>query len=89
MGSFDEDFNKAVEDVRTLTKRPTDEELLDLYALFKQATEGDNTTPKPSMFNLKAKYKWEAWTKLKGQTSDLAKENYIKKVAELLEKYRE
>ncbi|KAI5694761.1 hypothetical protein M8J75_004833 [Diaphorina citri] len=88
MTSIDEDFKKAVEDVKTLTKRPTDEELLEIYALFKQATEGDNTTAKPSMFNLKAKYKWECWTKLKGTSSDQAKQDYVKKVQELLAKYQ-
>lgn len=37
-------FNEAAEKVKSLTKRPTDQELLDLYALFKQASFGDNTT---------------------------------------------
>lgn len=37
-------FNEAAERVKTLTKRPTDQELLDLYALFKQGTFGDNDT---------------------------------------------
>lgn len=37
-------FNAAAEKVKSLTKRPTDEELLQLYALFKQASFGDNTT---------------------------------------------
>lgn len=32
--------------MKTLTKRPTDQELLDLYALFKQGTFGDNNTSK-------------------------------------------
>lgn len=38
-----QDFDKAAEDVKDLTKRPSDEELLELYALFKQATVGDVT----------------------------------------------
>lgn len=37
-------FNAAAEKVKSLTKRPTDQELLELYALFKQASFGDNTT---------------------------------------------
>jgi diazepam-binding inhibitor (GABA receptor modulator, acyl-CoA-binding protein) len=37
-------FEAATEEVKTLTKRPTDVELLELYALFKQATVGDNDT---------------------------------------------
>lgn len=37
-------FNAAAEKVKSLTKRPTDQELLELYALFKQGSFGDNTT---------------------------------------------
>lgn len=42
--SIDNQFAQAQVDVKTLTKRPTDAQLLDLYALFKQATDGDNDT---------------------------------------------
>lgn len=41
---FLQKFEEAAEAVKALTKRPSDEELLDLYALFKQATVGDNDT---------------------------------------------
>lgn len=34
-------FNKAADDIKALTKRPTDDELKEIYALFKQATVGD------------------------------------------------
>lgn len=44
--SLDERFNEAAEQVKLLTKRPTDQELLQLYALFKQGTFGDNNTSK-------------------------------------------
>ena len=40
--SLEAQFEKAQVDVKTLTKRPTDMQLLELYAFFKQATEGDN-----------------------------------------------
>lgn len=39
-------FNEAAERVKTLTKRPTDQELLQLYAFFKQGSFGDNNTSK-------------------------------------------
>ncbi|KAK6618414.1 Acyl-CoA-binding domain-containing protein 2 [Polyplax serrata] len=39
-------FDAAAEKVRTLTKKPTDEELLSLYGLFKQGSVGDNETSK-------------------------------------------
>ncbi|KAL2711469.1 acyl-CoA-binding protein [Vespula squamosa] len=81
-------FEAAETAVRTLTKRPTDEELLELYALYKQATIGDCDTPKPGMFDLKGKAKWEAWRSKKGNSKEVAKQAYIKYVGELMEKYK-
>ncbi|CEG62774.1 Putative Diazepam-binding inhibitor (GABA receptor modulator, acyl-CoA-binding protein) [Rhizopus microsporus] len=63
-----EKFNTAAEEVKQLSKSPSNDELLELYGLFKQATVGDNTTSKPT-FDLKGRYKWDAWTKLKGKST--------------------
>ncbi|XP_049778889.1 acyl-CoA-binding protein homolog [Schistocerca cancellata] len=89
MATLDERFNQAAEDVRKLTKMPSDQELLELYALFKQATVGDNNTEKPGMLDLKGKAKWEAWSGKKGMSQDEAKEKYIAYVRDTLEpKYK-
>ncbi|KAK3930393.1 Acyl-CoA-binding protein-like protein [Frankliniella fusca] len=85
--SLDERFNEAAEKVKTLTERPTNDELLELYALFKQGSVGDNNTEKPGLLDLKNKAKWEAWNGKKGTAQDAAKEAYIAKVEELLAKY--
>uniref|UniRef100_A0A0A1WE75 Acyl-CoA-binding protein homolog n=1 Tax=Zeugodacus cucurbitae TaxID=28588 RepID=A0A0A1WE75_ZEUCU len=85
--SLVEKFNAAAEKVKTFTKRPTDEELLDLYALFKQATVGDNNTSKPGMLDLKGKAKWEWWNKQKGKSQDVAKQEYIEFVEKLSASY--
>ncbi|KXJ74126.1 acyl-CoA-binding protein homolog [Aedes albopictus] len=85
--SLDQQFNEAAEKVKTFTKRPSDQELLELYALFKQASVGDNTTDKPGMFDLKGKAKWQAWSDKKGTSQDAAKEAYVKFVEELTAKY--
>ena len=37
---------------------------LKFYAIFKQATVGDFTGARPSMVNLIARYKYDAWKKL-------------------------
>lgn len=87
--SLDERFNEAQVRVKTLTVRPTDQELLELYALFKQGTFGDNNTSKPGMFDLKGKAKWNAWNEKKGMAQDESKEKYIAYVDQLLEKYKE
>ncbi|KAH8380487.1 hypothetical protein KR009_011050, partial [Drosophila setifemur] len=80
-------FNAAAEKVKSLTKRPSDDEFLELYALFKQATVGDNTTSKPGLLDLKGKAKWEAWNKQKGKSSDAAQAEYITFVEGLVAKY--
>lgn len=41
MSSTKEAFEDAVVRSKKLTKRPSNEDLLKLYSLFKQATEGD------------------------------------------------
>ncbi|XP_020299696.1 acyl-CoA-binding protein homolog isoform X2 [Pseudomyrmex gracilis] len=86
--SLDQQFEAAAESVKALTKRPTDEELLELYALFKQATVGDNNTSKPGMLDFKGKAKWEAWNKKKGTSQEAAKQSYIEYANTLIEKYK-
>ncbi|XP_018405112.1 PREDICTED: acyl-CoA-binding protein homolog isoform X2 [Cyphomyrmex costatus] len=86
--SLDQDFETAAEAVKAFTKRPTDEELLELYALFKQATVGDNNTSKPGMLDLKGKAKWEAWNKKNGTSQETAKRAYIDYANQLIKKYK-
>ncbi|XP_059471460.1 acyl-CoA-binding protein-like isoform X2 [Neocloeon triangulifer] len=85
--SLDERFNKAAEDVKKLKTSPSNDELLDIYALFKQGSVGDCNTDKPGMLDFKGKAKWEAWNAKKGQSQDAAKEAYVAKVEELVGKY--
>ncbi|HPA35889.1 MAG TPA: acyl-CoA-binding protein [Chitinophagales bacterium] len=83
--SLEQQFEQAQLDVKTLTKRPSDAQLLDLYAFFKQATEGDNNTSKPGMFDLKGQFKWKTWADKKGMTSVEAMQKYVDLVQELLQ----
>ncbi|CAF0877278.1 unnamed protein product [Adineta steineri] len=77
------DFDQAAADVKNLSKKPSDDELLKLYGLFKQATVGDNNTSKPGMLDLKGKAKWEAWNKNKGTSQGDAQQQYISFVRQL------
>ncbi|XP_063974539.1 putative acyl-CoA-binding protein [Diachasmimorpha longicaudata] len=83
--SLDESFNKAAEEVKNLANAPADADLLELYALFKQATVGDCNTTRPGMLDFKGKAKWDAWNGKKGVSQDEAKTQYIAKVASLIE----
>ncbi|VVC34340.1 Acyl-CoA-binding protein, ACBP, conserved site,FERM/acyl-CoA-binding protein, 3-helical bundle,Acyl- [Cinara cedri] len=87
MASLQERFDEAAEKVKSLTKRPTNEELLLLYGLYKQATIGDNTTSKPGLFDLKAAKKWEFWTNLKGTSKEECQQKYIDNVEDFLGRY--
>jgi acyl-CoA-binding protein len=42
-----------------------------------EATVGDNNTSKPGMFDMKGKYKWEAWEANKGKSKEAAQQEYI------------
>ncbi|BFG69639.1 acyl-CoA-binding protein [Sediminibacterium sp. KACHI17] len=83
--SLTERFTAAVANSKTLSEKPDNETLLQLYSLYKQATEGDNTDAGPSNpFDFVAKFKHEAWEKLKGMTKETAMEQY----ADLVEKLK-
>ncbi|ULQ53900.1 acyl-CoA-binding protein [Flavihumibacter fluvii] len=76
-------FEQAVEDSKSLSERPSNETLLQLYSLYKQATEGDVNGEAPNMFDFVAKAKYEAWSALKGKTTEEAQQEYINLVQKL------
>lgn len=80
-------FEEAVGKSKELTKRPSNEELLLLYALFKQASEGDVTGDRPGGFDFKAIAKYDAWAELKGKSSETAMQEYVSLVEKLHQQY--
>ncbi len=77
-------FQEAVAASKTLSAKPDNDTLLKLYALYKQATEGDNNGSGPSnAFDFVAKFKHEAWAKLKGLGKEDAMQQYIDLVQSL------
>ncbi|MBC7902779.1 MAG: acyl-CoA-binding protein [Gemmatimonadaceae bacterium] len=76
-------FEQAVSDSKSLPDRPSNETLLQMYSLYKQATEGDANGEAPNMFDFVAKAKYEAWSSLKGKTSEAAMQEYIALVDKL------
>ena len=68
---------QAVADSKQLSERPDNATLLKLYALFKQASEGDNETKKPGMMDMVGRAKWQAWEEIKGLGSEEAMQEYI------------
>jgi acyl-CoA-binding protein len=86
MADIKAQFEQAQKDVKTLSKRPGNEDMLALYSLFKQGNEGDVSGARPGMLDMIGRAKYDAWAKLKGQSKDEAMKGYIDKVKALLAK---
>lgn len=80
---LDTDFQRASEDVRRLSQRPDNDTLLKLYALYKQATDGDANGPKPGFFDFVGTAKHEAWSRLRGMSAAEARQKYVELVRQL------
>lgn len=70
-------FEDAVARVKELSATPSNDDLLELYALYKQATSGDATGSRPGMMDFKGRAKFDAWSKKKGTSKDQAMQAYI------------
>jgi acyl-CoA-binding protein len=71
-----EQFEAAIEKAKGLPNQ-SNETLLEMYSLYKQATVGDVTGEAPSGFDFRAAAKYEAWKKRRGMSSDEAMQAYI------------
>ncbi len=76
-------FQSAAEAATRLAKRPDNETMLQLYALYKQATAGDVSGKRPGGFDFVGQAKYDAWAKLKGVARDAAMQRYIDLVERL------
>lgn len=80
-------LEEAVALTKKFTSKPSNEELLKIYSLYKQATEGDNNEERPGGFDFVAAAKYNAWLSLKGKSKEDAVEEYINLVNNLSTKY--
>jgi acyl-CoA-binding protein len=77
MSDLQAKFEAAVANSKNLSERPDNMTLLKLYALYKQASAGDNTEKKPGFTDMVGRAKWDAWNTLKGTSSADAMQQYI------------
>ena len=83
----EEDFEAAQTRVKTLARTPQSDELLELYALYKQAKEGDVKGARPGMLDFKGRAKYDAWAGRRGLDRDKAMQSYVDLVERLAKKY--
>lgn len=75
--SLQEAFEQASSESKQLPERPSDEDMLKIYALYKQATVGDVTGDRPGLFDFVAGAKYDAWAEHKGKSTDDAMQEYV------------
>jgi len=85
--ALQDDFNSAAEQSKHLTQRPGNDELLELYALFKQGSEGNVSGNRPGGFDFKAIAKYDAWMSKKGLSKEQAMTEYVQLVDRLKKQY--
>ena len=83
MSALQDGFAQAQEDVNGLAERPDNDTMLRLYALYKQATQGDATGEQPGGFDFVRRAKFDAWSEIKGTSAEDAMQQYIELVASL------
>lgn len=76
-------FEQAAQDVQALPRRPENDMLLRLYALYKQSTAGDVSGTRPGILDMQGRLKYDAWAKVKGTDEQQAMQQYIELVEEL------
>ncbi|HEU5100083.1 MAG TPA: acyl-CoA-binding protein [Roseiflexaceae bacterium] len=83
MADLKAEFESAAQEAQQLPSRPDNDTLLNLYALYKQATAGDVSGSRPGFTDFVGRAKYDAWAKLKGTSKEAAMRSYIELVARL------
>ncbi|HRX01783.1 MAG: acyl-CoA-binding protein [Anaerolineae bacterium] len=87
MSDLQTQFETAAADAQKLAKRPDDQTLLKVYALYKQATVGDVQGKRPGFTDMAGRFKYDAWAKVKGMSQEDAMQAYIDMVEAMKTKY--
>jgi acyl-CoA-binding protein len=77
MSDLAQRFQQAQEKVKQLGSQPSTDVLLELYALYKQGSQGDVSGGRPGMLDVKGRAKFDAWQKRKGMSKEAAMEAYV------------
>jgi len=77
MADLQASFEAAVAASKSLSERPDNQTLLQLYALYKQGTAGDAEGKRPGFGDMVGRAKFDAWAAIKGTGKDAAMQRYI------------
>ena len=77
MADLQASFEAAVAASKTLSERPDNQTLLQLYALYKQASAGDVEGKRPGFGDMIGRAKYDAWAAIKGTAKGDAMQRYI------------
>ena len=83
MSKLKKTFEAAVADSKKLPERPSNDVLLQLYALYKQAADGDVEGKRPGFTDMVGRAKYDAWAAVKGTASDAAMTRYVELIGSL------
>ena len=83
MSDLAQRFEQAVAESKNLPERPDNMTLLKLYALYKQASEGDVEGKRPGFTDMVGRAKYDAWAAVKGTDVEDAMQQYIDLVKSL------
>lgn len=81
--SQEETFSMAADHLQTIHQKLPSTDLLEMYALYKQATVGKCNTSKPGILNIQGRSKWDAWNALGEMSAGQAKKMYVAKLKTL------
>jgi acyl-CoA-binding protein len=84
--TLDEQFDEAMKKVKQLPHPPSMQELLELYALYKQSTAGDVDGKRPGVLDVRGRAKYDAWEAKKGKAREAARQEYVMLVDRLATK---
>jgi diazepam-binding inhibitor (GABA receptor modulator, acyl-CoA-binding protein) len=76
-------FEQAVADSKSLPTRPDNQTLLQIYALYKQATAGDVHGDRPGFMDMVGRAKWDAWKAVEGASAKEAMQSYVNLIESL------
>jgi acyl-CoA-binding protein len=76
-------FEAAAKAAQNLPTRPDNDTLLQIYALYKQATVGDVSGSRPGFTDFVGRAKYDAWAKMQGTSKETAMQEYIDLVERL------